>query len=123
MKFNDIFIRVEKHKIRVPFCLESALSGVMTTIQQNDFLVYSRSFHINPSWKEKRIKLIFEAVDYETKVIVNGVKVGRHRGGYDSFSFDITEYLRDFKYAQNVIVMVKDPTESEVFSKKNFLKT
>ena len=56
-------------------------------------MIYSREFVVNSDWKGKRIRLVFEAVDYEAKVIVNGQEVGSHQGGYDSFSFDITNSL------------------------------
>ena len=38
--------------------------------------------------------LHFGAVDWEAKVSVNGKKLGVHRGGYDDFSFDITDALK-----------------------------
>ena len=56
-------------------------------------MIYSREFVVNSDWKGKRIRLVFEAVDYEAKVMVNGREVGSHQGGYDSFSFDITNCL------------------------------
>ena len=34
-------------------------------------MIYSREFVVNSDWKGKRIRLVFEAVDYEAKVIVN----------------------------------------------------
>ena len=111
---NFFQIRNQKKKILVPFCVESALSGIMTNINEYDLLVYSRSFSIPQQWKGKKIKLNFGAVDYETKVIVNGETVGNHTGGYDSFSFDITNQLKDFKFNQTITVIVKDPTDKKV---------
>ena len=35
----------------------------------------------------------FGAVDWQTDVYVNGVWVGSHEGGYDGFSFPITDAL------------------------------
>jgi len=110
---NFFQIRNQKKKILVPFCVESALSGIMTNINEYDLLVYSRSFSIPQQWKGKKIKLNFGAVDYETKVIVNGETVGNHTGGYDSFSFDITNQLKDFKFNQTITVIVKDPTDKK----------
>lgn len=79
-------------KIIVPFCPESKLSGV----EYKDFMPavwYRRGFCIPAEWKEKRILMHFGAVDYDTEVWINGVSVGSHRGGYISFSFDITDFL------------------------------
>ncbi|WP_260320188.1 glycoside hydrolase family 2 protein [Peribacillus simplex] len=81
------------HKINVPFCPESRLSG----IEYTDFMAavwYKRSFTIPSSWNDKRILLHFGAVDYDTEVWVNGQSVGTHRGGYTPFSFDITTYIQ-----------------------------
>jgi hypothetical protein len=81
-------------KILVPFCIESALSGVKRKFTPNDRLWYSRSFTA-PGLKEgERLILNFGAVDYETTVSVNSQAVGSHTGGYDSFSFDITDALQ-----------------------------
>ena len=79
-------------KINVPFCPESALSGVAHT----DFIYgvwYRRDIEIPKEWAGKRIILHFEACDYLTRVFVNGNEVGKHKGGYTPFSFDITDLL------------------------------
>lgn len=79
--------------ILVPFCPESALSGVGHT----DFMSavwYKRAFELPASWKGGRVLLHFGAVDYAAEAWVNGISAGRHEGGYSSFSFDITKCLR-----------------------------
>ena len=59
----------------------------------------------------QRILLHFGAVDWEATVWVNGKKLGNHRGGYDAFSFDITDALkRDGE--QELVVGVWDPTDA-----------
>ncbi len=81
------------NKINVPFCVESALSGIGFT----DFIpacVYRRGFEITKERLNKRIVLHFGAVDYRASVFVNGSLVGTHSGGYSSFSFEITDYCR-----------------------------
>jgi beta-galactosidase/beta-glucuronidase len=55
--------------------------------------------------------LHFGAVDWEAKVWVNGKSVGEHRGGYDAFSFDVTEHLKKTG-EQEVVVGVWDPTDA-----------
>ncbi len=72
-------------KISVPFCPESELSGVGNT----DFLNavwYRRTVAIPERWAGKVILLHFQAVDYDASVWVNGVEVGRHRGGFSPFT-------------------------------------
>ncbi len=76
--------------ITVPFCPESKLSG----IENHDYynaVWYRRSATIPAAWAGRRILLRFQAVDYDSTVWVNGVEVGRHRGGFSPFSCDISE--------------------------------
>ena len=81
-------------KITVPFCPESALSGVQNTDFMNA-VWYRRDLAIPKNWADKRVIFHIDASDYETTVYVNGRRVGTHRGGYTSFAFDITDYLCD----------------------------
>ncbi|MFH1941840.1 MAG: PA14 domain-containing protein [bacterium] len=97
-------------KILVPFPVESALSGVGKRVSENERVWYRRMFIIPSGWRGKRILLHFGAVDWESAVIVNGEKLGVHRGGYDGFSFDITESLRDDS-PQELVVSAWDPTD------------
>ncbi|MDU2240912.1 MAG: glycoside hydrolase family 2 TIM barrel-domain containing protein, partial [Paenibacillus sp.] len=41
----------------------------------------------------KRVILHFGAVDYECRVWVNGMPAGNHRGGFSSFSFEISDLI------------------------------
>jgi beta-galactosidase/beta-glucuronidase/regulation of enolase protein 1 (concanavalin A-like superfamily) len=93
--------------ILVPFAVESALSGIE---RPESHMWYKRSFTIPTNWKGERIKLNFDAVDYKTVVYVNGQKVGDHIGGYDAFSFDITDNL--VKGNNELIVEVYDETKA-----------
>ena len=63
------------------------------------------------SWRNERVILHFEAVDWEAEVFVNGKPIGLHRGGYDPFSFDISDALLDGA-EQELAVRVFDPTSS-----------
>lgn len=93
--------KIFSKKITVPFCPESKLSG----IERTDFINavwYKRRFTIPAEAKEKRIHLHFGAVDYLTKVYLNGKYVGKHAGGFSSFSFDITD---DVALGENTLVV------------------
>lgn len=77
-------------KIIVPFCPESELSG----IGYKDFIPavwYLRTFRLSDAQRSGRVLLHFGAVDYECHVWINGREAGVHKGGYASFSFDITD--------------------------------
>ncbi len=79
-----------KDRIQVPFCPESPLSGV----GNRDFLQavwYRRQVTVPAPWAGQRILLHFGAVDYDTTVWVDGVEVGRHRGGFTPFTCDLGE--------------------------------
>src|SRR5262249_2958461 len=97
-------------KILVPFPLESALSGVMKRIDKSA-LWYRRTFTVPKDWAGQRVLLHFGAVDWEAPVQLNGKKLGTHRGGYDAFSFDLTDALKKGG-EQELIVRVWDPTDA-----------
>ena len=97
-------------KILVPFPIQSALSGVMTNVFETNRLWYRRTFAVPSKWRGKRVLLNFGAVDWDTTVWVNGKEMGKHQGGYDSFSFDITDALHA-KSENEIVVSVWDPTD------------
>src|SRR5713226_7307506 len=94
-------------RILVPFPVESALSGVMKRAER---LWYRRSFTVPKGWHGMGVLLHFGAVDWEATIWLNGTKLGQHRGGYDAFSFDITDALNPGG-DQELIVGVWDPTD------------
>ncbi len=88
-------------RITVPFCPESRLSG----IEYKDFMPsvwYARNITVLEKELDGRVILHFGACDYETTVYVNSAVVGKHIGGYASFEFDITDFL---KLGENRIVV------------------
>ena len=88
-------------KIQVPFCPESELSG----IGYKDFIPavwYQKKVELTAGQLKEIVRLHFGAVDYECHLWVNGQKAGSHKGGYVSFSFDITQYARE---GENVLTL------------------
>ncbi len=98
-------------KILVPFPVESALSGVMKPVGEENQLWYRRTFEIPEEWKDKQIRLNFGAVDWECQVWINDQLVGEHRGGYNAFSFNITHALQK-SGKQEIVVAVWDPVDA-----------
>lgn len=97
-------------EIIVPFCPESALSGVAYT----DFIEmmwYHRPLNVPAAWQGKRIMLHFGAVDFESEVFIDGQSVGRHWGGTASFSYDISRYVTPGQ-THNLVVYVRDEVRS-----------
>ena len=81
--------------ITVPFCPESPLSGV----NYKDFMLsvwYKKTIALEESdLTGNRVILHFGAADFETTVYVNGKRAGLpHVGGYASFEYDITPFLK-----------------------------
>jgi beta-galactosidase/beta-glucuronidase len=99
-------------EIIVPFPVESALSGARRKLRPEEALWYRREFRVPPAWRGRRVLLHFGAVDWGARVLVNGVQVGVHRGGYVPFCFDVTESLKEGDAAQEIVVEVRDPTDS-----------
>ncbi|MFF2514547.1 PA14 domain-containing protein [Streptomyces sp. NPDC058086] len=97
--------------ILVPYPAESQLSGVE---RHEDRMWYRRTFTVPADWhigSGKRLLLNFGAVDWQSEVYVNGVKVAEHRGGYDKFGADVTDALKPGR-TQELIVGVYDPTDA-----------
>ncbi len=59
----------------------------------------------------KRITIEFDGAYRETMVVFNGFYIGRHSGGYDPFTFDVS----DFAYfgQRNVLLVRVDATQSD----------
>jgi hypothetical protein len=97
-------------KILVPFAIESQLSGVQKAVAPSQRLWYRRTFVKPVTPTAGRVLLHFGAVDWEATAWVNGKEVGSHRGGYDPFTFDITDALTSGP--QELVVAVRDPSDS-----------
>jgi hypothetical protein len=98
-------------RVLVPYPIESALSGIQ---RREDRMWYRRTFTVPQRWQvggDTRLRLHFGAVDYDSRVWVNGRQVTAHRGGYDAFSVDITDALIG-SGPQELIVGVTDLTDA-----------
>lgn len=100
-------------KILVPFPIQSALSGVKKDVKPEETLWYRRTFVLEKPAEGTRFLLHFGAVDWASTVYVNGQAVGEHKGGFDPFTFDVTDALDFDKPGQEVVVAVQDPTDAE----------
>ena len=92
----------QQDTIRVPFCPESQLSGIGRHFSDSGMLCYRRKFSLPEGFHRDRVLLHFGAVDQEAVVFVNQKEVGRHQGGYEAFSLDITHALQ----AENELVVL-----------------
>lgn len=103
-----------KGKIRVPYALETALSGVGEQLNPDEQIWYRTLFDLPENWESGRIHLNFEAVDWSCRIFVNGIEAGNHTGGYTPFTFDITSLLEMNKNnsQHEIVVSVTDPTDT-----------
>lgn len=93
------------YRIEVPFPIESSLSGIGAPTPP-PIVWYLRRFDLPPSFRGRRVRLCFGAVDYHTTIWLNGRIIGVHEGGYTPFSFEVTDFVRE---CDNVITLrVKD---------------
>ena len=90
-------------QINVPYTYETKRSGIEDHKVHN-VVWYNRTINYTPSKKDTYIN--FEGVDYYTRLYVNGVYVGDHKGGYTKFSFNITSYLK--KGENEIIIFESD---------------
>lgn len=96
-------------KIMVPFCPESKLSG----IEYKDFIPavwYRRFADVSKEQLKGKALLHFGAVDYMTVVYINGKEAGTHEGGYSSFAFEISKYLKEGR--NEIVVYAEDDNRS-----------
>ena len=107
---TEIVPRTYQGKILVPFAVESALSGVRKTVGPDNILWYRTKFLIPSAMKGKNILLHFGAIDWESSIYINGIRMGVHKGGYDPFSFDITQFVKKGGQ-QQLDIRVADPAD------------
>ncbi len=72
---------------------------------------YRRVFELPAADAGKRITLEFDGAYRETMVVFNGFYIGVHSGGYDPFSFDVTDFA--FPGQKNVLLVRVDATLSD----------
>ena len=82
-------------RIRLPFCPESKLSGIAKHFEECSLLCYNRRFTLPEGFNRGRVLLHIGAADQRADVFLNSKPVGSHTGGYEAFTLDITDYLRE----------------------------
>ena len=97
--------------IQVPFCYESALSGINTD-DTSKSVWYKRTLKVTQQELAGSVLLHFGAVDHVAKVWINGQYVGCHEGGFTPFQFEVSGYL---KAGDNTLVVkAEDSYEQEI---------
>ena len=103
--------------VLVPFPIGSEAS--MVDLDGVGLFGYSRSFDFPKLDETKRYLLHVGASDHTTTVFLNGQRLGSHTGGYTSFSFEITAFLKPL--GNRIDVNVRDSRRrSQVRGKQTF---
>ena len=97
-------------EILVPFSPEAELSGVGRTLTPEQVLWYRRALVLPEGFVRDRVLLHFGAVDQSCEVLLNGVAVGGHVGGYLPFALDVTEALAPGE--NTLVVKVRDVSDT-----------
>jgi beta-galactosidase/beta-glucuronidase len=105
--------------IIVPYACEAELSGV----NERGFhptVYYRREVTLPVRMSGKQVWLHFGAVDYESRVWVNGQLVAHHFGGQTGFGADITDALGSAAPAIIEVEAIDDPHDLEMPRGKQF---
>jgi len=102
--------------IGLPFKNDPALASkgfypLGRSYPENNVGWYRRIFEIPEADKGKRISVEFDGVYREALVVLNGFYIGQHRGGYDPFRFDVTDFI--IPGAPNVLLVRAEATLSD----------
>ncbi|WP_276089123.1 glycoside hydrolase family 2 TIM barrel-domain containing protein [Pedobacter sp. JY14-1] len=87
-------------KIQVPSCWEQQGFGeynyghMPLDKRVNEEGHYKYAFNLNPDWKGRHVRLVFEGVLTDCEVKLNGKPAGRHQGGFYEFDLDVSGLLR-----------------------------
>ena len=90
----EIFKNGDVRPITVPFCPESRLSGI-GYVDWIAAVWYSRTVTLTAEQVKGRVLIHFGAVDYHSVLWVNETRAGEHKGGYSSFTYDITDLVHE----------------------------
>ena len=98
--------------ILVPYCPESALSGVKEHYPEGTPLWYRRKITLPEGFNRGRVLLHIGAADQTAEVSVNGKLLLRHEGGYASFTVDITGQLQE---ENEILICCRDDLNDQSF--------
>ncbi|HEX7367831.1 MAG TPA: beta galactosidase jelly roll domain-containing protein, partial [Pelobium sp.] len=74
---------------------------------------YQKNVNIPADWKNKDIYIYFEGASQVAEVFINGKSVGSHIGGYNFFSFPITDAV-NFDQANTITIKVNNEHNEDI---------
>ena len=112
-EMNDISSYTKK--ILVPYPYQSKKSGIGDE-SFHDIVWYMKDFYVSDKTLNGNVFLNFGAVDYFSEIWLNGKKLGEHKGGYDSFKFEVSKFL---KRNNRLVIRVVDKHEDQPRGKQD----
>ncbi|MDB5478772.1 MAG: glycoside hydrolase family 2 sugar binding protein, partial [Alphaproteobacteria bacterium] len=103
--------------INVPFAYQTELSGINDKTP-HDIGWNKRNFSIPKEWEDINwidydLLLHFGAVDYRAQVFINGEEAYLNEGGHVPFYFDITPYLKNGGFDEQITVRAEDTEDTD----------
>jgi len=74
---------------------------------------YRKHFSLNKEYADRKVFIEFEGVQKYCKVWLNGKYLGDHKGGYGSFDFDITQFIK--QGGDNVIAVAVNNRQNDIY--------
>ncbi|MBP5302824.1 MAG: DUF4982 domain-containing protein, partial [Bacteroidales bacterium] len=71
---------------------------------------YRKTFDAPSAWRGKTVTIIFDGIQHQSDVYINGHHLGFHPYGYTSIVYDLTPYLR---YGQKNVIAVRADTRGQ----------
>ena len=78
----------DKRKIKVPSCWE------LVEKDYEGVAYYGHTFRIPADWKDKVVRIQFDAVNFRAEAWLNDHKVGVHEGGFTPFTLRIDRFMK-----------------------------
>ena len=85
--------------------------------------VYERSFPSSPDWRDRRVHLRFDGVDYAARFLLNGVVLGEHESMTTPAVFDVTDRLDLEGRNSLVVVLAPAPVEQDQLGRTSLVRT
>jgi beta-galactosidase len=107
---NNLSDKPDRNKVSVPHTWNT--DAYVQKDYYRDIAWYHKAFTLSEKEKERQLFLRFEGVNQVASVYINGKLAGEHKGGYTSFTLNITPYCLLDK--ENTIAVKVDNSITDV---------
>jgi len=76
--------------------------------------VYKKVFSVSKDFIQKKVELVFDGLDLDAEVFLNGVKIGEHHNAFIPYIIDVTSYIRE---GENELLVYLDVGKKRVKGK------